>query len=92
MGDAPKWWAVRAAQNLKPVTYRCPFCHEYLPASREHVLILPEGDTRRRRHAHTECALAERRAGRLPSRDQWLATQPRKTGRFARLFSKTRTP
>jgi hypothetical protein len=90
--DAPKWWAVRAAQNLKPVTYRCPFCNEYLPGSREHVLILPEGDTRRRRHAHTECALAERRAGRLPSRDQWLATQPRKTGRFSRLFSKTRTP
>jgi hypothetical protein len=82
---------VRAAQNLKPVTYRCPFCNEYLPASREHVLILPEGDTRRRRHAHTECALAERRAGRLPSKDQWLATQPRKTGRFHRLVSWTRT-
>ena len=92
MDDAPKWWAVRAAQNLKPVTYRCPFCNEYLPSSREHVLILPEGDTRRRRHAHTDCALAERRAGRLPSKDQWLATQPRKTGRFQRLLHRTRTP
>jgi hypothetical protein len=56
----------------------------------DHVLILPEGDTRRRRHAHTECALAEKRAGRLPSRDQWLQTQPQRTGRFSRLFAKSR--
>jgi hypothetical protein len=56
-----------------------------------HVLVLPEGDVRRRRHAHTACALAEKRAGRLPSRDDWLATQPRKPGRLARLFARTRT-
>jgi hypothetical protein len=56
-----------------------------------HVLVLPEGDASRRRHAHTECALAEKRAGRLPSRDEWLATQPRKPGPFARLLGKTRT-
>ena len=88
--EAPKWWAVRPAQNLKPVTYRCPFCEESLPSLMDHVLILPEGDTRRRRHAHTECALAEKRAGRLPSHDQWLATQPQRTGRFSRLFAKSR--
>jgi hypothetical protein len=82
---------VRAAQNLKPVTYRCPFCHELLPSMKPHVLVVPEGDVRRRRHAHTECALAEKRAGRLPSRDQWLATQPRKPGRFSRLLGRART-
>jgi hypothetical protein len=82
---------VRAAQNLKPVTYRCPFCRQLLPSMKPHVLVLPEGDVRRRRHAHTECALAEKRAGRLPSRDQWLKTQPRKPGRFSRLLARTRT-
>jgi len=82
---------VRPAQNLKAVTYVCPFCGELLPSMVGHVLVLPEGDTSRRRHAHTECALAEKRAGRLPSRDQWLATQPQRTGRFTRLFAKTRT-
>jgi hypothetical protein len=64
-----KWWTVRRAQSLKPATYRCPFCDELLPALSEHVLIAPEGDTTRRRHAHTECALRERRAGRLPLRE-----------------------
>jgi hypothetical protein len=81
---------VRAAQNLKPVTYRCPFCQQLLPSMKAHVLVAPEGDVRRRRHAHTECALAEKRAGRLPSRDDWLATQPRAPGRLARLFAKAR--
>jgi hypothetical protein len=74
---------VRRAQNLKPATYRCPFCGKLLPALSEHVLVLPEGDARRRRHAHTECALAERRAGRLPLRDEWLREQPRR-GLFRR--------
>ena len=91
VADAPKWWAIRSAQNLKPVTYVCPFCEELLPSMIEHMLILPEGDTRRRRHAHTQCVMAEKRAGRLPSKDQWLAEQPRPTGRFSRLFAKTRT-
>jgi hypothetical protein len=40
----------------------------------EHMLVIPEGDAGRRRHAHTACALAARRAGRLPSRDEWLAS------------------
>jgi uncharacterized protein DUF4190 len=40
----------------------------------EHMLVLPEGDAGRRRHAHTECAIAARKAGRLPSRDEWLAS------------------
>ena len=41
------------------------------------MLIAPEGDTRRRRHAHTECVLAARARGELVLRDEWLRTQPR---------------
>lgn len=37
----------------------------------DHVLISPEGDTERRRHAHTGCVLAARKDGRLPSYDEW---------------------
>ena len=85
---APRWWAIRRAQNLKPATYRCPFCDEYLPALSEHVLIMPEGDSRRRRHAHTECALAGRKAGRLPTQDEWLAQQPPQPGVLRRLFGR----
>jgi len=40
----------------------------------EHMLVIPEGDAGRRRHAHTECAVAARKAGRLPSRDEWLTS------------------
>jgi hypothetical protein len=36
------------------------------------MLIAPEGDASRRRHAHTNCVLAGRRAGRLPTREEWL--------------------
>jgi hypothetical protein len=72
-----RWWYVRRAQNLKPATYRCPLCGRHLPALSEHVLIVPEGDAKRRRHAHTECVLKARQAGRLPTRDEWLRTQPR---------------
>jgi hypothetical protein len=71
--QAVRWWSVRPARSRKPATYTCPFCGEYLPAVSEHMLVLPEGDAGRRRHAHTTCALAARKAGRLPSRDEWLA-------------------
>lgn len=69
-----RWWSVRRAQSRKPATYTCPFCGEYLPALSEHMLVIPEGDAGRRRHAHTECAIGARTAGRLPSRDEWLAS------------------
>jgi hypothetical protein len=72
----PRWWTVRRAQNRKPATYRCPLCGRLLPALSEHMLIAPEGDTSRRRHAHTACVLSARKAGRLPSRDEWAKTQP----------------
>jgi hypothetical protein len=76
--DEPRWWTVRAVSSLKPSTYRCAFCERQLHAMSEHLLIAPEGDTSRRRHAHTDCVAAERRAGRLPSREEWRATQPRR--------------
>ena len=38
------------------------------------MLVLPEGDADRRRHAHTACAIQARERGLLPSRDEWLAT------------------
>jgi hypothetical protein len=69
-----RWWSVRRAQSRKPATYTCPFCGRYLPAMSEHMLVLPEGDAGRRRHAHTQCAVAARRGGTLPSRDEWLAS------------------
>jgi len=83
-----RWFTIRPAQNLKPSTYRCPFCNKLLPALSEHVLVVPEGDSRRRRHAHTACAVAARRAGRLPARDEWLKTQPRAPGLLARLLGR----
>jgi hypothetical protein len=75
-----KWWTVRRAQNRKPATYTCPLCGRYLPALSEHVLIAPEGDASRRRHAHTECVVAARRAGRLPTREEWRAAQRGEAG------------
>jgi hypothetical protein len=76
---------MRPAQNLKPATYRCPLCGKHLPALSEHVLIAPEGDGSRRRHAHTACVLAARKAGRLPSEEEWRKTQPRTPSLRSRL-------
>jgi hypothetical protein len=84
-GDDVRWWTLRAARSLKPTTYRCPFCAGYLHAGSDHVLIAPEGDASRRRHAHVECARREREAGRLPSRDEWLRAEGRQPGLLARL-------
>lgn len=76
---------MRPAQNLKPATYRCPLCGKHLPALSEHVLIAPEDDRSRRRHAHTQCVLHARKAGKLPSREEWEATQPRAPSLWSRL-------
>src|SRR5271166_741561 len=73
---AARWWTVRRAANRRPSTYRCPFCGHPLPALSEHMLIAPEGDTRRRRHAHTDCVLKARARGELRLRDEWLRLQP----------------
>jgi hypothetical protein len=76
---------VRPAQNLKPATYLCPFCGERLPALSEHVLIWPEGDKSRRRHAHTECVLRARSDGRLPTEEEWRRAQPQTPSAWGRL-------
>jgi hypothetical protein len=85
-----RWWSMRPAQSRKPATYRCPICGNHLPALSEHFLIAPEGDMERRRHAHTECVLAERRAGRLPSEEEWRCTQPRPPSLWQRLRARFR--
>ena len=85
-----RWYTVRRAQNLKPTTYRCPFCRGLLPALSEHLLVMPEGDAGRRRHAHTACVIRERKAGRLPTDSEWRATQPRAPGVLARLRARLR--
>jgi hypothetical protein len=81
---------MRRAQNRKPATYRCPFCGNFLPSLSEHMLIAPEGDASRRRHAHTGCVLAERRAGRLPTEDEWRRSQPRAPSLWRRLLARLR--
>jgi hypothetical protein len=56
----------------------------------EHVLIAPEDDRSKRRHAHMECVRKARAAGNLPTRDEWLAAErgPRPSfgARMRRLF------
>jgi hypothetical protein len=78
------WWEVRPAQNLKPTSYICPLCDLQLHATSEHVLLLPEGDPSRRRHAHTDCVADARRTGKLPTREEWRKTRPSSPGRSSR--------
>jgi hypothetical protein len=78
-----RWYAVRPAANRKPATYRCPLCGGRLPALSEHILVTPEGDASRRRHAHTKCVMEARRAGRLPLRED---VEPQRPGLLARLL------
>ena len=78
-----RWYAVRPASNRKPATYHCPLCGRLLPALSDHMLVLPEGDASRRRHAHARCVMNARRAGRLPLREE---VEPRRPGLLARLL------
>ena len=87
---AARWWTLRRAQNRKPATYRCPLCGGHLPSLSEHMLIAPEGDGSRRRHAHTECVLRARQAGRLRTREEWLRAQPRGPSLWQRLRARLR--
>jgi hypothetical protein len=80
-----RWYAVRRASNRKPATYRCPLCGRRFPALTEHLLILPEGDAARRRHAHTACVMRARAAGRLPLREE---VEPPRPGPLRRLLSR----
>ncbi|HWH11040.1 MAG TPA: hypothetical protein VG165_07925 [Solirubrobacteraceae bacterium] len=80
--ESAAWWVVRPAQNRKPTTYTCPLCGRLLPALTEHMLLIPEGQAARRRHAHTVCVLRARKAGRLPLRDE---AEPRGPGLWSRI-------
>ena len=82
-----RWYAVRPAANRKPATYRCPLCNDLLPALSAHMLVLPEGDASRRRHAHSECVMEARRGGRLPLREE---VEPRPPGLLTRLLRRWR--
>jgi len=82
--DAFRWWDVRPSQNLKPTTYVCPLCDQQLQAVSEHMLLLPEGDPSRRRHAHTECVAQARRAGKLPTEEEWRKTRASAPGSHSR--------
>lgn len=78
-----RWYAVRPAANRKPSTYRCPLCGGLLPALSAHMLVVPEGQPARRRHAHTRCVVQARESGRLPLREEVYPPQP---GLLARLL------
>ena len=69
--ERAEWWSIRRARSSRPATYRCPLCGYRLHAMSDHVLIAPEGDAERRRHAHTECVARAREDGRLTSYDEW---------------------
>lgn len=72
----PQWWELRRrVSSSRPATYRCPFCNRLLHAMSDHVLIAPEGDSSRRRHAHTDCVARAREAGRLLTYDDWRRQQ-----------------
>jgi hypothetical protein len=86
--DQPRWWTIRRAQNRKPATYTCPICRRPLHAMSEHMLIVPEGESERRRHAHTKCVHAAREAGRLSLLDEWRKVQPRRPNLLARLLGR----
>ena len=75
----PRWWTLRPAQSLKPASYVCPFCDTMLHATSEHALVAPEGDVSKRRHAHVECVVTERRAGRLVTEDEFRKAQEAST-------------
>ena len=57
----------------------------------EHVLLIPEGDSSRRRHAHSACVLRARRQGRLATREEWLRTQPRPPSVWRRALARLRS-
>jgi hypothetical protein len=80
-----RWYAVRRAGNRKPSTYRCPLCGGLLPALSDHMLVLPEGDSSRRRHAHSHCVIKARRDGLLPLREE---VEPRRPTLLARLLGR----
>jgi hypothetical protein len=89
--EQPRWWSMRRAQNMKPSTYRCPFCRKHLASMTDHVLIAPEDDRSKRRHAHWECVQKARAEGKLPTQSEWRESErgprPSLGERLRRLFT-----
>jgi hypothetical protein len=83
---------MRLAQNQKPASYVCPFCDGMLHATSEHMLVAPEGDVSRRRHAHTDCVLAARKRGELVTEDEWRKSQGGGGGRGRAKLRRPRRP
>lgn len=80
-----RWWAVRRAHSDKPATYRCPLCDQLLHAMSDHLVIAPEGNANRRRHAHTTCVVAAREARTLLTYDDWRMEQPGSSSLLSRV-------
>lgn len=80
---AARWYSVRPASNCQPATYRCPFGGGLLPALLEHMLVIPEDDPTRRRHAHNACVARARKDGHLPLKKDG---RPPSRGLVARLL------
>jgi len=55
------------------------------------MLMAPEGDAGRRRHAHAKCVMAARARGQLRTREEWLATQPHPPGLLRRIMTRLRS-
>ncbi|MDQ3895498.1 MAG: hypothetical protein M3292_12705 [Actinomycetota bacterium] len=87
--EQARWWSIRPASNGKPASYRCPFCGQRLHAMSDHLLIVPEGDATRRRHAHTECVVTARREGQFPLREEWNAERDPPTSLLRRLLRRS---
>jgi hypothetical protein len=54
----------------------------------DHVVIAPEGDADRRRHAHVECVAGARERGTFLTYDDWRAAQPRTPGLLSRMLAR----
>ena len=87
-----RWYILRPSRSRQARTYRCPLCGDHLPAMSPHTFVLPEGDPSRRRHAHTECVMAARKAGRLPLREEVEPGPPGPLARLALRLRRLRTP
>jgi hypothetical protein len=90
MTEPVRWWEIRHAQGQQAKTYTCPLCHGRFLAMVPHVLLSPEGDRDRRRHAHATCVSRRRAAGTLLTKSEWQRSQrpPGAEGRpwWRRLF------
>jgi hypothetical protein len=65
-----EWWDVRMARNPSGAIYTCPLCDGPVHSATEHMLVTPEGNSERRRHAHMDCVREAISTDRLTVRTQ----------------------